>query len=84
MTIFAVIAGADDFVGITRVVHSKQDWFAKFIDMSEGVPSHDRFNAIMTAIKPDEFADALLEWMTELHEITDGQNDCDRWQNAST
>ena len=80
MTICAVIAGADDFVGITRVVHSKQDWFAKFIDMSGGVPSHDRFNAI----KPDEFADALLEWMTELHEITDGQIDCDRWQNAST
>ena len=40
MTICAVIASADDFVGITRVVHSKKDWFAKFIDMSEGVPSH--------------------------------------------
>ena len=38
-----------------------------------GIPSHDRFNAILAAIKPAEFEKCLLSWITALHEITDGQ-----------
>jgi len=40
---------------------------AKFLDLSKGIPSHDRFNAILYAIKPDEFEPMLLTWLTELH-----------------
>ena len=39
----------------------------------EGIPSHDRFNAILAAIKPAEFEKCLLSWITALHEITAGQ-----------
>lgn len=73
MTICAVIAGADDFVAIAKFASTKKDWFAKFLDMSQGVPSHDRFNAVLNAIKPEEFEPMLLAWLTELHKITDGQ-----------
>jgi predicted transposase YbfD/YdcC len=73
MTICAVIAGADDFVAIARFCQKKEEWFAKFLDMSAGVPSHDRFNAILATIKPAEFEKALLSWITSLQEITDGQ-----------
>lgn len=73
MTICAVIAGADDFVAIAKFANTKKEWFAKFLDMTEGVPSHDRFNAILNAIKPEEFEPMLLQWITQLHKITDGQ-----------
>ncbi len=73
MTICAVIAGADDFVAIAHFVNTKKNWFAKFLDMSSGVPSHDRFNSILKHIKPDEFERCLFAWLTKLHEITDGQ-----------
>ena len=73
MTICAVIAGADDFVSIAHFANTKKDWFAKFLDMSSGVPSHDRFNSILKHIKPDEFERCLLAWLTQLHEISDGQ-----------
>lgn len=73
MTICAVVAGADDFVAIARFANTKKEWFAKFLDLSRGVPSHDRFNAILNAIKPDEFEPMLLAWLTELHKLTDGQ-----------
>jgi predicted transposase YbfD/YdcC len=73
MMICGVIAGADDFVAIARFANTKKEWFAKFLDMSAGVPSHDRFNAILNAIKPEEFEPILLAWLTELHKITDGQ-----------
>ena len=73
MTICAVIAGADDFVAITKFANTKKEWFAKFLDMTAGVPSHDRFNSILNVIKPEEFEPMLLEWITQLHKITDGQ-----------
>jgi len=73
MTICAVIAGADDFVAIAHFAKTKKDWFEKFLDMSSGVPSHDRFNSILKHIKPEEFERSLLAWLTKLHEITDGQ-----------
>jgi len=73
ITICAVIAGADDFVAIAKYGRTKHDWFAKFLDLSAGIPSHDRFNAILAMIKPAEFEKALLDWITSLQKITDGQ-----------
>lgn len=73
MTICAVVAGADDYVAIAKFANTKKDWFAKFLDLSKGVPSHDRFNTIINAIKPEEFEPMLLAWLTELHKVTDGQ-----------
>lgn len=73
IAISAVICGADDFVAIARWGETKREWLSKFLDLSEGIPSHDRFNAVLAALKPDEFEKCLLEWITALHEITDGQ-----------
>ena len=73
MALCAVISGADDFVSIANWANMKKDWLAKFLDMSAGVPSHDRFNAILAAIKPGEFEKCLLSWITALHEVSEGQ-----------
>ena len=69
----AVVCGADDFVAIAKWGRTKREWLAKFLDMSSGIPSHDRFNAIFAMIKPAEFEKCLLSWITSLHEISDGQ-----------
>jgi predicted transposase YbfD/YdcC len=69
----AVICGADDFVSIAEYGEKKKKWLAQFLDLSAGIPSHDRFNAVLGALKPAEFEQCLLSWITALHEITDGQ-----------
>lgn len=61
MAIGAAIAG---------FANTKKNWFAVFPDMCAGVLSHDRFNAIVNAIKPEESDPMLLAWLTELHTIT--------------
>lgn len=73
MALCAVVSGADDFVSIAKWADTKKEWLANFLDMSAGVPSHDRFNAIFAALKPAEFEKCLLSWITALHEITGGQ-----------
>lgn len=73
IAVCAVLSGADDFVAITEWANVKKAWLARFLDLSAGIPSHDRFNAIFKALKPAEFEKCLLSWITALHEITDGQ-----------
>jgi predicted transposase YbfD/YdcC len=73
IAVCAVICGADDFVAIARFGRTKREWLAKFLDLRNGIPSHDRFNAIFAALKPAEFEKCLLRWITALHEITGGQ-----------
>jgi predicted transposase YbfD/YdcC len=73
IAICAVICGADDFVAIAKFGRVKQKWLSRLLDLKDGIPSHDRFNAILAAIKPAEFEACLLSWITALHQITDGQ-----------
>ena len=73
IAICAVICGADDFVAIAKFGRVKRKWLSRFLDLKEGIPSHDRFNAVLAAIKPAEFEACLLSWITALHEITDGK-----------
>jgi predicted transposase YbfD/YdcC len=73
IAVCAVIGGADDFVAIAEFGRKKRAWLAKFLDLKNGIPSHDRFNAILAAIKPAVFEKCLLFWITALHDVTDGQ-----------
>jgi len=73
MSLCAVLGGADDFVAIADWAEDKKEWLSQFLDMSTGVPSHDRFNAILGALKPAEFEKCLLSWITALQDVTDGQ-----------
>ena len=69
----AVIAGADDLVSIAAWARQKRAGLAKILDLSDGIPSHDRFNALFKAINPSEFERCLLGRITSLHEVTAGQ-----------
>lgn len=73
IAICAVICGADDFVAMAEFGEKKRRWLARFLDLKDGIPSHDRFNAILAAIKPAEFEKCLLSWITTLQEVTGGQ-----------
>ena len=73
IAVCAVICGADDFVAIAEFGRMKREWLARFLNLRSGIPSHDRFNAILAAIKPAEFEKCLLSWIAALHEITEGQ-----------
>jgi predicted transposase YbfD/YdcC len=69
----AVICGADDFVAIAAWARQRRAWLAEILDLSAGVPSHDRFHAVFKALDPAELEKCLLGWITALQEFTAGQ-----------
>ncbi|AGA30173.1 ISAs1 family transposase [Singulisphaera acidiphila] len=68
-----VISGGDDFVSIAEWGRQKRACLVRFLQLINGIPSHDPFNAIFRDIKPAEFERCLLSGVTSLHEVTAGQ-----------
>jgi predicted transposase YbfD/YdcC len=73
MALCAVIAGADSWEEIARFAGMRRDWFAKFLDLRRGIPSHDTFARVFAALDPIAFQKCLLAWIAALHEVTAGQ-----------
>ncbi|MCI0712292.1 MAG: transposase family protein [Chloroflexi bacterium] len=45
IAIFGVISGVDGWVDIERDGKAKQAWLSRFLDLTNGIPSHDTFGA---------------------------------------
>jgi predicted transposase YbfD/YdcC len=69
----ATIAGADDFVAMADWARQHKDWLGRFLDLSRGIPSHDRFNMIFRRLDPVEFERCLVSWLDALHDASGGR-----------
>ena len=49
-----MLSGADDWVSIELYGKSKEDWFSKFLQLPNGIPSHDTFTRVFSAIDPQQ------------------------------
>ena len=73
ITICAVISGAEDWVEIEYYGNCKRDFLGQFLDLSEGIPSHDTFSRVFRWMDPDEVANSFLIWTQAIYELTEGE-----------
>ncbi len=73
MGIMAVISGADTWNAMEDYCIAKEDFLREFIELPNGIPSHDTFNRVFSAIDPRQFEACFIEWVASLSEITKGQ-----------
>lgn len=71
MAIIAVICGADTWDNIEEYCQAKEEWLAGFLNLENGIPSHDTFNRVISSIDPQHFERCFIEWVSELIKITD-------------
>ena len=67
------ICGADDWVMIEYFRDAKREWFEVFLELQNGILSHDSFVKVFTLIGPQEFQTSFVDWVHEIAEITSGQ-----------
>jgi predicted transposase YbfD/YdcC len=68
MGLCAVLCGCEGFVEMEMFACSKQDWFARFLELPNGIPSHDTFGRVFSLISPREFEQAFISWTQSLRE----------------
>jgi len=73
ITICAVVAGADSWVEVEKYGWRKLDWLQTFLELPNGIPSHDTFDRVFGLLLPDALQQGFHQWMTELVEASDGR-----------
>jgi len=71
--ICAVICSADSFVEMEEFGKAKREWFETFLDLENGIPSHDTFRRVFNRLKPSEFQRCFLSWIESVQEQTQGE-----------
>ena len=71
IAVTATIAGADGPEDMEKFAKRKQNWLKRFVDVSRCVPSHDTLGRVLGLIKPKQFQDAFLNWISSLPSLHD-------------
>lgn len=66
LTICAVVAGADTFVGISRFGASRREWLKQFLELKNGIPSHDTLGRVWGRVDSEEFEAGFRRWIEGL------------------
>lgn len=73
IAICAVICGAEGWVDIELFGKSKLPWLKTFLELPNGIPSHDTFGRVFARIDAQQFQLAFQEWVWAVNEIVQGQ-----------
>ena len=68
IAICAVICGADTWEDIELFGETKQEWLKQFLELPNGIPSHDTFGRVFSIISPVEFQRSFLNWIKAISE----------------
>ena len=73
ISICAVICDADGWEEFEEFADVKQRWFKTFLDLPHGVPSADTFRRVLSALDPDAFEQAFIQWMKSVVQSSGGK-----------
>jgi predicted transposase YbfD/YdcC len=73
IAICAVICGADNWEEVELFGQSKEAWFRTFLELAHGIPSHDTFWRVFARLKPEQFQQSFVSWITSVGQVTKGQ-----------
>ncbi|MEO0250182.1 MAG: ISAs1 family transposase [candidate division WOR-3 bacterium] len=73
IAICAVICGANDWVAVQRFGQSKLSWLKGFLELPNGIPSHDTFGRFFARLLPQPFEACFRRWTQAVTEVTRGQ-----------
>jgi predicted transposase YbfD/YdcC len=66
IALVAAICGANTWADVERFGNAKEEWFAKFLELPNGIPSHDTFGRVFARLDTDAFYTCLHNWVRSL------------------
>ena len=63
IVICAVVCHAESWVDIEEFGGAKEEWLKQFLELPNGIPSHDIFGRVFGLLDPDQFRKGFLSWI---------------------
>ena len=70
LTICAVLCGADSWVDVEEFGHIREEWLKTFLELPNGIPSHDTIGRVFSMINGKAFDRCFMEWVQTLAGLT--------------
>jgi predicted transposase YbfD/YdcC len=68
ITILGIICGADNWVELNEFGKSKENWLSEFLELPNGIPSHDTFGRVFSILDASTFETCFITWSQSLAE----------------
>jgi|WetSurSiteA1Bulk_404760.scaffolds.fasta_scaffold42175_1 predicted transposase YbfD/YdcC len=68
IAVCTLLCGGSGFDDMADFGRAKYEWFRTFLTLRNGIPSHDTFNRVFAALKPEAFLDCFLRWTQSLRQ----------------
>jgi predicted transposase YbfD/YdcC len=68
MAVCAVIGDADSWEDVATFARRRREWFARFLELPGGIPSHHTFRRVFDRLDPVALQKGLIGW---LHSVTE-------------
>lgn len=74
IAICGALCGIDDYVELERFARVKHKWFESFLELPNGIASHDTIGRVLAMLDRKVFADVFVKWVScWASELGDGQ-----------
>jgi predicted transposase YbfD/YdcC len=73
IAICAVLAGAEGWTDMETFGKSKETWLQEFLELENGIPSHDTFGDVFAMIDGEAFQLSFMRWIEQVFTVTEGQ-----------
>jgi predicted transposase YbfD/YdcC len=73
ITLCATICGVEGWEEIEIFAEEREDWFKGFLELPNGIPSHDTMYRVFARINPKELNATLIRWTNGLNQSVEGK-----------
>jgi predicted transposase YbfD/YdcC len=73
IAILAIICGAKTFTEMEMFGKEKKEWLKTVLRLENGIPSHDTFGDIFSALDPRTITEAFVEWVETIRKKITGE-----------
>jgi predicted transposase YbfD/YdcC len=73
IAICGAICGANDWVAIARFGKAKETWLRRFLELPNGIPSHDTFGDVFSKLQPEQFQQCFIAWVSTWVDLLPGE-----------
>lgn len=66
IAICGTICGANAWTAIEKYGRAKEEWLRTFLELPNGIPSHDVFSNVFMKIDADQFEKCFISWVSDI------------------